>query len=413
MGRCEAGDESDPGPEEGAERTSACATRVRHFVGPRAKELAILCGPSSGWSDPLRQAEAAYQALAARLAAEGASFLELTEETLFVRDIRRALPRVLEARGRVLAALGQSASAPPPAYIGQAPLDGAAGFAIAACAVVPRDREGWSVRNVRSASACSCEGCARSGARVVQLGGDVLLQTANLYGRGGDAYEQARDAFRVAERLLERCGMGFRDVVRTWIHLRDIDRDYGALNRARREFFGARGVAPRPASTGVQGAPFPDAHDVSLRLHAVQSARPLGVSAISSPLLNEAWSYGADFSRGLRLEDGNKVTLHLSGTASIDEAGRTVHEGNFGAQAGRMLDNVGSLLAAQGASFEDLASAVTYLKDPADAAVLREICRSRGFDGFPWAIVEARLCRPTLLCETEAVALLPSTTRGA
>ena len=418
MGGCEAGEGQDP--EDEAERTAACATRVRRFAGPRADELAILCGPAPGAPDPARQAEAGYRALAALLAAEGASFLELTQETLFLRDIRRDLPLVLEARDRVLAALGQSASAPTPAFIGQAPLhvaagfaDVAAGFAIAASAVVPRDREGWSVRDVRSASPCACEGCARSGARVVQLGGDMLLQTTNLYGRGGDAFEQTRDAFRAAEHLLERCGMGFRNVVRTWIHLRDIDRDYAALNRARREFFGERGVAPRPASTGVEGAPFPDAHDVSLRLHAVRSAQPLGIAPISSPLLNEAWSYGADFSRGLRLEDANKVTLHLSGTASIDEAGRTVHEGDFEAQASRMLDNVASLLAAQGAGFEDLVSAVTYLKHPADAAALRSICRSRGFGGFPWAVVEAALCRPGLLCETEAVALLPSTTRGA
>jgi len=393
MGGCEAGEGQDP--EDEAERTAACATRVRRFAGPRADELAILCGPAPGAPDPARQAEAGYRALAALLAAEGASFLELTQETLFLRDIRRDLPLVLEARDRVLAALGQSASAPTPAFIGQAPLHVAAGFAIAASAVVPRDREGWSVRDVRSASPCACEGCARSGARVVQLGGDVLLQTTNLYGRGGDAFEQTRDAFRAAEHLLE------------------IDRDYAALNRARREFFGERGVAPRPASTGVEGAPFPDAHDVSLRLHAVRSAQPLGIAPISSPLLNEAWSYGADFSRGLRLEDANKVTLHLSGTASIDEAGRTVHEGDFEAQASRMLDNVASLLAAQGAGFEDLVSAVTYLKHPADAAALRAICRSRGFGGFPWAVVEAALCRPGLLCETEAVALLPSTTRGA
>src|SRR6185437_11669679 len=108
----------------------------------------------------------------------------------------------------------------------------------------------------------------------------------------------------------------FRDVVRTWIHLRDIDRDYDALNRARREFFQERGVDRRPASTGVQGIPFPDAHHVSLRLTAV---RPADATVISTPTLNEAWSYGADFSRGLRLVDPNQITIHVSGTASIDE----------------------------------------------------------------------------------------------
>ena len=201
--------------------------------------------------------------------------------------------------------------------------------------------------------------------------------------------------------------MGFRDVIRTWIHLRDIDRDYDALNQARREFFQQPRHRARPASTGVQGVPFPDAHDFSMSLHAVQSPRPLAVAPMSTPTLNEAWSYGADFSRGLRVADANKVTLYVSGTASIDEAGRTVHVGDFAAQVERMLHNIATLLAEQGATFDDLVSGVTYLKHPGDAPVLRAMCRQRGFDGFPCAMVEAPLCRPELLCETEAVAMLP------
>ena len=216
--------------------------------------------------------------------------------------------------------------------------------------------------------------------------------------------------FGAAERLLEQCGMAFRNVVRTWIHLRDIDRDYDALNKARREFFRRRGIELIPASTGVQGTPFPDAHDLSMTLYAVKASRPLDVTPMSAPTLNEAWSYGSDFSRGLRIAEANKVTLHVSGTASIDEAGRTVHVGNFAAQVDRMLDNIESLFAQQGASFENLVSGVVYLRNPGDAPVLHARCHQRGFGGFPCALVEAALCRPELLCEAEAVAMLPLTT---
>src|SRR5262249_10434628 len=150
-----------------------------------------------------------------------------------------------------------------------------------------------------------------------------------------------------------------------------------------------------------------------ISLHAVTSPRALDIAPMHTPLLNEAWTYGADFSRGLRVAEANKVTLHVSGTASIDEAGRTVHVGDLAAQVDRRLHNIGSLLARQGASFENLMSAVTYLKNPDDAPVLRSMLRERGFDGFPCAVVEAPLCRPDLLCETEAVALLPAATAGA
>ena len=127
---------------------------------------------------------------------------------------------------------------------------------------------------------------------------------------------------------------------------------------------------------------------------------------MSTPFLNEAWSYGVDFSRGLRLAEANKVTLYISGTASIDEAGRTIHVGNFAAQVDRMLDNIASLLAQQGATFDNLVSGVMYLRNPSDAPVLRALSHQRGFDGFPCALVEATLCRPDLLCEAEAVAML-------
>ncbi len=430
--------------------TGAGATVLRRFAGPEANELAILCRPDTQSPDTVHQAEAVYRALAALLAAQQSSFRDLTCETLFLRDVRRELPLVLAARTRVLADVGQSADAPLPAFIQQAPVDQHAAFELTASAVVPRRRENWSVRDVRAAPACPCEGCARSGARLVRLptrralpsveiqpgtvarqptpiagpvppkgrrpqalGEQASLYTTNIYGTGGDAFAQVWDMFCAAEWLLDQCGMGFRDVVRTWIHLRDIDRDYEALNAARREFFRHRGVEQRPASTGVQGIPFPDAHDFSMRLHAMKSPRALDVTPMSTSSLNEAWSYGVDFSRGLRLTEANRVTLYVSGTASIDEAGQSVHAGNFEAQVERMLHNIASLLTQQGATLKDVVSGVAYLKNARDAPMLRAKCHQYGFDGFPCALVEARLCRPELLCEAEAVAMLPLTAAEA
>jgi len=138
----------------------------------------------------------------------------------------------------------------------------------------------------------------------------------------------------------------------------------------------------------------------------VSSPAPPHVAGMSTRSLNEAWSYGADFSRGLRVVEANKIALHVSGTASIDDAGRTVHPGDFEAQAERMLVNIEGLLAGQGATVGDILSAVTYVKRREDGVPLRAILRRRGFDGFPCALVAAPLCRPELLCETEALAVL-------
>lgn len=381
-----------------------CSTRLRLFHGPEAAELTLLCHPDGSAHDTAAQAHAAYRALATTLRGNAASCAHLTGEALFVRDVRD-VPSILSARTRILDELGATADAPLPGFIGQPPADGAA-FVLLANAVVPHQGTTWSVRNVGADVRCRCAGCARAGARVVRLGAQTSLQTTTLHGTGDDAYAQTLEAFRSGERLLARCDLSFGDVVRAWIQLRDIDRDYDALNAARRDFFADRGIALRPASTGVGGTPFPDEHLVALSLHAVRRERPLDVTRMSTPLLNEAWSYGADFSRGLRVVEANRVTLHVSGTASIDEHGRTVHVGDFPAQAARMLDNIESLLAGHGAGHASLASAVTYLKHARDAAELHRIYAQRAFD-VPCAVVEADLCRPELLCETEVVAVLP------
>ncbi len=388
-------------------RADACATALRRFSGPEAIELAVLCQPNAALVDARTGADAAYRALAAELHAQGASFADLASETLFLRDVRRDLSTVLGTRARVLAELDQAACAPLPAIIQQPPVDPATSLAVAAWAAVPRLRGQRSVRDVALRSACTCSGCARTGGRIIRLGDHVSFRAVNVCGTGSTTFEQASNMFAAAESLLHECGMGFGDVVRTWIHLRDIGRDYDALNAARRSFFQRSGIEVRPASTGVQGGPVAEAHDVSMNLVALRLPRPSQAMPMSAPTLNEAWTYGADFSRGLRIADTNKIALHISGTASVDEAGQTVHCGNFAAQADRMLDNIASLLAQQGAAFGDLAGGVAYVKDASDAPLLRAKLAQRGLGGFPCAIVEAALCRRELLCEMEAVAVLP------
>lgn len=389
------------------------SSTLRVFSGPQADEISLICRPQDRSPDTEHQAERVYRDLVTLLSEHRASLAELACETIFLRDARRDVPLVLEVRERILAEASRSASPLRPAFIQQAPVDRGSNLELAAMAVLPRRRDDWSVRDVAAEPSCRCEGCARSGARIVRLGAQESLYTTNVYGVGRDAYEQAWNTFRAAEDLLQRCGMGFHDVVRTWIHLRDIARDYAVLNQVRRDFFQHCGIARRPASTGVQGVPLPDAHDFSLIVHAVRSPHPPQATVLSTPYLSEAWTYGADFSRGLRIVEANKVTLHVSGTASIDEAGQTAHVGDAAAQIGRMLDNIGSLLAREGAGFANVVSGVTYLRDADDAPLLRSMFRERGFDGFPCALLEAPLCRPQLLCEAEAVAFLPLAPPGA
>lgn len=395
-----------PPPAAETIETCGCSIVLRRVEGPEARELFFLCQPPAGAADAGAQAEAAYRAILGVLAAEGGSFASVVSETIFLRSLRTNLEPVRAARRRVLAACGAPSHRPATAELEQPPLNERAGLEISVQALLPNGAP-LRTESFAARSPCGCAACAQSHGLSVHLGDEARFHAAGLYGRGDDAYEQTLAMFALAEDLLRQAGMEFRDVVRTWIHLREIDRDYADLNRARRAFFDARGIAPPPASTGIGAGLVPEPHDLCLGVHAVRTAPPGRRTAMSAPTLNEAMQYGADFVRGMTIVETNKVALHLSGTASIDEAGRTAHPGDFEAQVDRMLVNVVALLEGQGATLGDVVSAVTYLKRPADAQRLRERLHEGGFEGFPNVLVGAPICRPELLCETEALAVLP------
>src|SRR5581483_2246542 len=80
-------------------------------------------------------------------------------------------------------------------------------------------------------------------------------------------------------------------------------------------------------------------------------------------VLNEAYAYGSAFSRGLRIDLNGLIILLISGTASIDDEGNTVHVGDFRRQTRRTFDNITGLLAAEGATWKDIVRTTCYLRD--------------------------------------------------
>jgi enamine deaminase RidA (YjgF/YER057c/UK114 family) len=385
--------------------TYGCAVVLRRVEGPHARELFLHCQPPPEVAEASLQAEAIYRAIVRVLEAERGSFGSVVSETVFLRNLRTSIESVREARDRVLAACREVTHRPATTEIEQPPLNERARLEVMVQAVISNELPA-RFEPIETRPACACTECARAHGLRIHVGDEIRFHAAALCGPGQTAYEQTLGMFGLAEDLLRQAEMEFSDVVRTWIYMRDIDRDYPDLNRARRVFFGTRGIDPAPASTGIGGGPVPEGHDLCLGVYAVKAGRPLVRTVMTSPTLNEAAQYGADFVRGMKVAETNKVALHVSGTASIDEHGRTAHVGDFDAQADRMLVNIAALLERQGANFGDVVSAITYLKHPAEAVRLREKLRAAGFEGFPHALVAAPICRSDLLCETEALAVL-------
>lgn len=140
----------------------------------------------------------------------------------------------------------------------------------------------------------------------------------------------------------------------------------------------------------------------------------IGRKAITNPqVLNEAFEYEkpSSFSRGIRIDLGAVSVLLISGTASIDEHGRSIHIGDFRGQTQRTFANITGLLASEGATWKDIVRTTCYFRDiDRDYAAFNEertlFYAGQGLEPLPASTgIQAILCRPELLIEIEAIAM--------
>ncbi|MGB6367001.1 MAG: RidA family protein [Thermoanaerobaculia bacterium] len=136
-------------------------------------------------------------------------------------------------------------------------------------------------------------------------------------------------------------------------------------------------------------------------------------------VLNEAYDYATPvpFSRGTRVELPGFSLILISGTASVDEAGDSIHVGDIEAQSWRTFKNIEGLLATEGADWHDVVRTTCYLRDMSrDYEPFNEVrmafYKEKGLDFFPASTgIQATLCREDLLIEIEAMAIVPSNRR--
>lgn len=158
------------------------------------------------------------------------------------------------------------------------------------------------------------------------------------------------------------------------------------------------------------------AAELAALIPSLRTGPRIAKRAISaSDVLNEAHAYSrpSSFSRGMRLDLPGATLLFLSGTASVDEHGATVHEGDFAAQCLRTYRNLTRLLEGEGADWRDVVRTTCYLRDiERDYAAFNQVrtwflARARCEPLPASTAIEARLCRSDLLVEIEAIAVLP------
>ena len=224
-----------------------------------------------------------------------------------------------------------------------------------------------------------------------------------------DAEGQMRQVFEKYERLLAAEFMTVADhCLRTWIFVRDIDHNYAGVVRGRNTYFETIGLTPEThfiASTGIAGTHADPRVLVTMDALSIPDVDPATIRYLkASSHLSPTADYGVAFERGTSfVYDGLRYTL-ISGTASIDDQGQVLHVGDVRQQTLRTLENIRALLAEDGTDESRLRTALVYLRNPEDAAVVRSVI-DRELPCLDYLLLHAPVCRPTWLVEIECIAV--------
>ena len=225
------------------------------------------------------------------------------------------------------------------------------------------------------------------------------------------SYAQTAAEFAELDAFLRSRGLDMElNTVRTWLYCRDVDNNYAGLVKARNDCFARKNLTAQThfiASTGIEGQ-CEDPHRLvrmdtlnfgGLRREQIQflyAADHLSPTAL----------YGVSFERGTRLRWGDRSHCIISGTASIDREGQVLFTADVRRQTRRVVENIAALLAEADAGIGDIKWGTLYLRDIADAAVVRDELAKGGLGPeLPLVILKAPVCRPSWLVELECLAV--------
>jgi enamine deaminase RidA (YjgF/YER057c/UK114 family) len=276
---------------------------------------------------------------------------------------------------------------------GVAPMDGEKCVATVEDPATGRGRS-WSGRGFRMLHLPCIRGTSADGS----LAAGATGQAARMFANAGSG--------------LAAHGMRYTDVVRTWIYSARLLDWYDDLNRVRtplyrREGLGVPGGPAFPASTGIMGRY--DDEECVMDVLALESSGPAAAAAIPilhSPRQSSSFDYGSAFSRGMALEIEGRRTVHISGTASINAAGKSTHVGDAEHQSLDTLMSIGAILEEQGGGLQSITSATLFCRNREAWEAWETATRRLTIPAIPKVCVLADVCRHDLLVEMEAVAVI-------
>ena len=138
------------------------------------------------------------------------------------------------------------------------------------------------------------------------------------------------------------------------------------------------------ASTGIGGCALSKQALVSIDFFSVEGLSEDEVDYLHAlDYLNPTHEYGVAFERGTRLCLPEGDMLFISGTASINNKGECLYNGDVLAQTERLFLNIDKLLADKGAALAHLKYIIVYQRDVADARVVEKYLQEK-YSSLPY-----------------------------
>ena len=216
--------------------------------------------------------------------------------------------------------------------------------------------------------------------------------------------EQTVEAFANFNSILAEIGMKFTDVARTWLYLDRLLEWYDDFNVVRTDFFNDEDIFNHlvPASTGIGACNADQSAIIMGGFASVQKGEtPTVIAPVLSPLQCPAWDYKSSFSRAISVKTGNDTQIMVSGTASIEPGGLTVHLDDIEKQIELTMKVIDGMLGEVDMTFGNVTRATAYCKEASYLTAFNAWLKKNGYEDMPVAFSHADVCRHDLLFEVE------------
>lgn len=214
--------------------------------------------------------------------------------------------------------------------------------------------------------------------------------------------------FERHKKLLEKYNSSIKDnCLRTWIYIRDIDKEYSNVVEGRNIFFNKNGLTKEShfiASTGIEGKCESPLIDIGIDFYSIIGIEENQIKYLKSPdYINSTHEYGVAFERGTSITFSDSKLVFISGTASIDKHGNCIYFSDITKQLERIFLNINELLKSDDLTYKNIVQFIVYVRNLSDVDKVKSFLSHFLYE-IPSVVVLGKVCRPEWLVEIECIA---------